>query len=125
MNETIYLRSGADVLRFFAFLKRLTFATPWKVTLERVERRARVDQEAVLRGFERAICEHTGQDIPTIHDELLMMRWGVKEHVCRDGTVMRVPARRTRTGDNPLNESEMREHMRFVEAEARSMGVDL
>lgn len=114
--ETFILGQASDLRRVIAFVNRITFdGRPWKVTIERVEPGAGTDQEAVLRGMERQIAEHTGNDPEDVHDALLRKHYGV-EKVEIGGAVLERPARRTRTGRNKLKRSEMHDHLRYVEA---------
>lgn len=124
-GETFVVGSAAQLGRLVLLLRRMTFERPWKVTLERVEPRAGTDQEAVLRGIERAISEFTGQDMPSVHDELLAQHYGVERIPLRGGGELVRPARRTRTGAKPLKRGEMRDHIKFAEAFAASLGIEL
>lgn len=119
--ETFLLTNVGQVRRFVMWLGRLSFDKPWKVTIQRVERGSTVEQEAVLRGKERQIAEFTGHDPDEIHDEMLAQHYGTEQV----GKLIR-PARRTRTGPNPLTAGEMGDHIRFVEAfAARELGMSL
>ncbi len=115
-RETIILSHGVSARRFIQRLMGLTFDRPWKITLEQVTGRARTDQEAVLRGKERIISEFTGQDMEDVHDLMLARHYGTERVELGGGKYMERPARRTRTGENPLSPQEMREHITFVEA---------
>lgn len=115
MTDQIVLRSGTDVLQAIALLKRLGFKKPVLLTLKTIEPKARTDQEAVLRGMESKIARHTGTGPQSVHDELLKAHYGVIR-IQAGKHVFEEPARRTRSGPNPLGESEMQEHLRFVEA---------
>lgn len=124
--ETFVLTSVGQVHRFAGWLARLTFEKPWRVTIERMEPRARVDQEAVLRGMERKIAEFTGHEPDEVHDVMLARHYGTVVVDLGHGRKLERPARRTRTGENKLSETEMREHMRFVEAFASTeLGLDV
>lgn len=124
--ETFILTNAGAAVRFIGFLRSLRFDKPWKVTIQRIEPGARVDQEAVLRGKERRIADYTGHDAEEVHDMMLARHFGTETVDLGNGKQLVRPARRTRSGSNPLNESEMRQHMRFVETfGATELGLDM
>lgn len=124
--EVFIVQHAVDLRRFIAWCGRLTFERGWKISVERLTPRARVDQEAVLRGKERQISEFTGQDPDDIHERMLVLHYGTDRVEVGNGQIWERPARRTRTGPNPLNEDEMRDHIRYVESFAASeLGMSL
>lgn len=123
MSDTYILANANQVRRFTAWLGRLTFDKPWKVTIERIEPGSSIEQECVLRGMEKAISEFTGHDKEEVHEMMLARHYGTEEVDLGNGQKLVRPARRTRTGANPLKYPEMREHMRFVEAVGREIGA--
>lgn len=127
MSGDVYVISNIAALkRFIAWLWTLDFSKPWAFQVKRVEPGASVELEAVLRGKERQISEFTGNDMETVHDEMLALHYGVETLTLRNGDVMRRPARRTRTGANKLSYSEMVQHIRWVEGFAASdLGMSL
>lgn len=126
MSETFIIANAGHVRRLIAWFGRISFDNrPWKVTVQRIEPGAGTDQEAVLRGMERQIAEFTGNDPDTVHETLLAKHYGT-EKIELAGAVLTRPARRTRTGEHKLSRSEMRDHMRFVEAfAAAELGLDV
>lgn len=120
MKEVFIVRSATDLLHMFAFGRSISFKRPWKVIWQEIDRVAGVDQEAVLRGKERKIAQHTGQDPDEVHEEMLIRHYGSETVDLGNGVTWTRPARRTRTGPNPLTRSEMVEHTRYVEAFAAS-----
>lgn len=124
--QVFIVQHGVHMRRLFAWLGQLTFERGWKITVERLNPRARVDQEAVLRGKERQIADETGHDPDEIHERMLVMHFGTERIEIGQGVVWERPARRTRTGDKPLDEHEMRDHIIWVEAwAARELGLNL
>lgn len=115
-RETVVLTHAMSARRLITRLLGLTFEKPWRITIERVDGRARTDQEAVLRGKERIIADHTGHDPDEVHEQMLSRHYGTVTIDLGNGKTMDRPARRTRTGDNPLSPQEMTDHIRWVEA---------
>lgn len=127
MREQVFIvQHGVHMRRLFAWLGQLTFERGWKITVERLNPKARVDQEAVLRGKERTIALETDNDAEAVHDRMLAMHYGTERIELGEGRFWERPARRTRTGKNPLSQDEMRDHILFVEAfAARELGLNL
>lgn len=115
-RETIILTHGVSARRLIQRLMGLTFEKPWKITIEQVTGRARTSQEAVLRGKERIIADYTGHDPDEVHEQMLARHYGTIDVDLGNGRTWSRPARRTRTGDNPLSPAEMSQHIMFVEA---------
>lgn len=125
-GDTYIISNIAALKRFIAWLWTLDFSKPWAFQVKRVEPGASVELEAVLRGKERQISEFTGNDMETVHDEMLSLHYGVETITLRNGIAMTRPARRTRTGPNKLSYSEMVQHIRWVEAfAAADLGMSL
>lgn len=125
-GDTYVISNIAALKRFIAWLWTLDFSKPWAFQVKRVEPGASVELEAVLRGIERQISEFTGNDMETVHDEMLILHYGAETIKLRDGSTLRRPSRRTRTGPNKLSYSEMVQHIRWVEAFAASdLGMNL
>lgn len=126
-EQTFVIGSAWQALsQVIPFVKRLTFEKPWRITFQLVEPGSTLDQQATLRGIEQKICDHTGEDMPRVHDELLCRHYGTEQIDLGNGNIHVRPARRTRTGPNPLSESEMQEHIEYVRAFAASeCGIEL
>lgn len=120
---------NASMRSLCRWLWTLDLTKRWKVTVGRLEPKAGVDQEAVLRGKEAKIAAHVGyegrSELEDLHDEFLKMHYGVEKVQLGNRTIER-PLRRTRTGKNPLKRHEMTEHLRFVERfAAQELGVEV
>lgn len=111
-------------MQLVAWLRTIDYTKPWLITIERLEPGSSYEQQCVLRGKEAKISAHTGEDPDDVHDRLLCMHYGTEELDLGNGKIIERPARRTRTGRNPLGYSEMTEHMRYVDAFAsRFLGI--
>lgn len=115
-SDTYVVDNQMSLGRLLKWLATLDYRKAWRITVERLEPKAGVDQEAVLRGKEAKIAEFTGDTPAFVHDWLLYLNWGGQIYFPRPGVYFVVPDRRTRTGENPLRRSEMTRHIQFVEA---------
>lgn len=114
--DSYVIDNPTTLARLVRWLGTLDFKRTWRITVERIEPKSGVDQEAVLRGKEAKIAAFTGDTPAFIHDWLLYLHYGGELYFPRPGVYFVVPYRRTRTGENPLRRSEMTDHLRFVDA---------
>jgi hypothetical protein len=122
-TTTLFLGSGAQVLRAIAALRTLTFGPKrnWVLTLEPVDPLSTTAQKAKLRAMVGELARATQNDPEELYEVLLAGRFGTKPVKVRGATLFERPAKRF----SDLGRKDASDYIEWVYAQAAHMGVTL